>query len=250
MFDINVNRIQNEDLIKTTRYNYKKENLKQASPNAFYMAVVVDTNDIENLGRIKARIPAIHGVTSAEACYLPDNDIPWARPAIFAGAGNDMGQFIVPTKGSIVFMTFEFDDFSKPIYFGGVPMLYSGTPKTYNDNAQIYSGDNIKITTKDRITDMEQYCSSAKQVIYKSLKGSTIYIDDKDGGECITIIDAAGQQIIMENNNNKPLDRRGNSTEPKSTANIKIISAGKVSKDCDTFELKCNKSNINDYVEK
>ena len=54
----------------------------------------------------------------------------------------------------------------------------------------------------------------------------------------------------MENNNNKPLDRRGNSTEPKSTANIKIISAGKVSIDCDTFELKCNKSNINDYVEK
>ena len=32
--------------------------------------------------------------------------------------GNDTGQFIVPTKGSRVFVTFEYNNLNKPLYFG------------------------------------------------------------------------------------------------------------------------------------
>ena len=45
--------------------------------------------------------------------------------------------------------------------------------------------------------------------IYKSLKGATIYVDERDGAECVKIIDQSGQSIIMENLSEETLRRRG-----------------------------------------
>ena len=152
--------------------------------------------------------------------YLSDDSLPWARPAILNGAGNDTGQFIVPAKGSRVFVTFEFNEFEKPLYFGGAICKFGGINKEYNDNPDIYFGANIDVNTDDRITDID---NEAYQVLYKSLKGSTILFNDEDGKESIKIIDAAGQQIIMENNDLVALSRRGKETNPPETASISII---------------------------
>ena len=193
MFDINLSNLKSNNQ-KQYVLNQTKNLREKVNYNAFYVALVVNTNDIYNLGRIQIRIPAIHGSIPQETNYIQDNSLPWARPGIFNAGGNDMGQFIVPEKGSRVFVTFEANDHSNPIYFGGIPTLI-GKTKEYNDNPDIYSGENVDITDNDKIKDLKD--NKAMQIVYKSFKGATILIDDKDGQENIKIIDASGQVFEM-----------------------------------------------------
>ena len=215
MFDIDLSHLrsnnQKQYILKQT-----KDLRPSVNYNAFYSAIVVNTNDFYNLGRIQIRIPSIHGVKTEEANYIKDESLPWAKPGIFNAGGNDMGQFLIPEKGSRVFVTFEANDSSNPIYFGGIPTLL-GKNKEYNDNPDIYSGKIIEITDKDKIKDLKN--DKAKQVVYKSFKGATIIIDDKDGQENIKLIDASGQVFEMGvlNPTGIPLPRRGDkeySTDP------------------------------------
>lgn len=246
MFDLNVDRIERLDMSKKTIQDARNL-ITGFEPNAFYVAKVVNTEDIYGLGRIQIRIPSIHGMNATQKYYLTDSALPWARPAILAGGGNDMGQFIIPVVGTAVFVTFEYNNPERPIYFGGIPGLRSGNPKDFNDNRKVYYGKQVSSIDNDRIRDLEPY--SAQQVIFKSLKGSTIIVNDKDGKESIRIIDAAGQQIIMENNNGEtPLPRRGNNIIPKPTASIRVISGGQIKLDCDDFNISANTTNLNDYV--
>ena len=246
MFDFNVHRIKNSGALKgSTELHKLNEAMNTYNPNAFYIGVVEDTNDPIKLGRVRVRIPAIHGVNKKQTSFIDNNDLPWAKPAVFNSAGNDLGQFIVPAKGTRVIVSFEFDDIDKPLYFGGIPTLHKNT-KVYNDNPNIYYGSNIDINTDDRITDLED--KSAQSVIFKSFKGSTIIVDDKDGKESIKIIDAAGQQIVMENDSESSLSRRGNSTNPPDTASISIISGGTVNIKCKHLNIEADTTNIGDYV--
>lgn len=241
MFDINISRMSSSKLNSDIAKNKKKLKV-DINYNAFYLGIVEDTNDPKGLGRIKARIPAIHGSNSQQNSYLDTKFIPWATPALLNGGTNDMGQFIIPIKGSTVLMSFELDSPNDPIYFGTIPTII-GDIKKYNDNSNVYNGDSYDIDTDDRITDLEK--DSAKQIIYKSFKGSTIMIDDKDGKESISIIDAAGQQFILENDSDEALPRRGNKTNPPKTAHIKIITAGTIDAICDEFNIDSNTTNIN-----
>lgn len=245
MFDLSIDRFENGDSIKEVINSYKN-NSQSFNPNAFYIALVEDTNDPYKLGRVRIRIPAIHGVDEHQSYYIPNESLPWAKPATLNSAGNDMGQFIIPTKGNRVFVTFEYNAPDKPIYFGGVFTLHN-KDKYYNDNNSVFYGDIVTITDDDRIKDLET--NSAQTVLFKSFKGSTIIIDDSDGKESIKIIDAAGQQIIMENESDFALERRGETLEPKSTASIKIITAGQLTLQCDDLNIQANTTNIQDYIE-
>ena len=244
MFDVNVANINNRNLTNQMMKNFKNV-IDKVNPNAFYMAIVEDTDDPYKLGRVRVRIPSIHGSNKTEVYYLPNSALPWAKPAIFNGAANDMGQFIVPAKGTRIIVSFECDDINKPLYFGGFPTLVSNT-KLLNDNQNIFFGQELEIKTDDRITDLNK--DSSQYVLFKSLKGSTIIIDDKDGKESIKIVDAAGQQIIMENESDFALPRRGNNTNPPSTASIKVITNGRVTFDCDDFNVEAKTTNIPDYI--
>ena len=204
MFDNIVNNIKGTDLNNFAR-NKIKENTPEINPNAFYIGIVINTNDFYKVGRVQVRIPMIHGGASFQRNYLPDSALPWAKPAIMIGAGNDMGQFIVPTKGTRVIVSFECGDLKRPLYFGCLPSLHK-LDKYYNDNPCIYGGAEITIKDDDRIKDFRE--NTSQQVIYKSFKGATIIIDDQDGEENIKIIDQAGQIFEMGHKGNT-LERRG-----------------------------------------
>ena len=60
--------------------------------------------------------------------------------------------------------------------------------------------------------------TTGKTVLYKSLKGATIMIDDSDGSESIVFMDASGQVLRLGNNSGTALPRRGNKTTPSSGA--------------------------------
>lgn len=73
-----------------------------------YRAQVTDIADPEQLGRIKAKVPAVFG----------DQDSPWAMPASpFAGAKH--GLVLLPEAGDGVWIEFEAGDPSRPIWSGG-----------------------------------------------------------------------------------------------------------------------------------
>ncbi len=223
MFDIDLSNLKafnQKDFIMKQSQDFREK----TNYNAFYMAVVVNSNDSEGLGRVQIRIPALHGTHKSQNYFIEDSELPWARPGIFNAGGNDMGQFLVPQKGNRVFVTFEFNNSSSPIYFGGIPTLIGKTPKQYNDNPDVYNGNTIEITDNDKIKSKSK--SKANQIVYKSFKGATIEINDKDGQESIKIIDASGQVFEMGvlDPEGVPLPRRGD--KENSTNDYRFIKLG------------------------
>ena len=174
--------IENEELKSLINYN------------GFYRAFVVSTDDPMHLGRVKIRVPAIHGADPTLSTYMADNTLPWAQPGCFNLAGPNMGQLILPYVGSVVFVTFEVDQPNSPIYFGN---LYSTKPtgeKFIQGSRHIYQGTQIQC----KEDDLGMYNSSV-YTIFKSLKGSSIEIDDSDMREKIEIKDPFGQFIRFSN---------------------------------------------------
>lgn len=194
----NTNLINN---INTNQNNFLEE-LYKIEYNAFYRAYVIDNNDVNNLGRVKIRIPAIHKFEPTNPGYVSNDALPWASPANF-NAGHDSGSYLVPNIGDMVFVTFEYDSPNLPIYFGGI-ITKSGENEKYIASTNINNNKKYLHNDNDLIKDIKH---GTERVIYKSLKGATIIIDDYDGEELLKIIDQAGQTITMENYGNS-LGRR------------------------------------------
>lgn len=249
MFDINQISGFNNSLDR----NYQEQKINY---NAIYRGIVVDTHDPYKLGRVKVRIPSIHGVNPKMSnFYIEDDSLPWATPAVMFASGNDMGNFIIPEKGCRVYTSFECDDKTKQIYFGGIPCQI-GEMKEYNDQKGVFNGEMQPVFNNDINRDMKTY---SERIIYKSFKGATIIIDDHDGAEYIKIIDQSGQVFEMGNDSGNSLPRRGGSTTPpteskpyvKITNNlgdeIKMIQ-GEVSVTTNKFTLNANETNLKDYI--
>lgn len=155
--------------------------------NSFYRAYVMSNDDPENLGRIKIKIPALHSDLTST------NQYPWAYPGIFVGLGNQVGQFILPPIGSIVFVTFEYSDEHRPIYFGGVPTQWAeGKSQSYG--YKIMGGMSKQVTTDD----IPQEFDGSQAIIYKSPTGAIIYMDDLTYEQQVVIKDSVGQALIMD----------------------------------------------------
>ena len=112
----------------------------------FYRGVVVDVEDPLRLGRARIRIPSIHGVNASSSKYVPDSLLPWATPAIWSSAGNDMGEFSPPTPGNRVFVTYEGGNSDYPIYFGCIPTKIGNT-KYYKPEIGIMMGEAQEVNT-------------------------------------------------------------------------------------------------------
>jgi len=190
----------------------------------FYRGRVEYNRDPLKLGRVKVRVPQLHGFPDDEGA-IPTSALPWASPGIFIGAGYDMGQFIVPHVGTFVWVSWEEGDPDKPIYFGGIPST-GGQPKVMNhigdipkDNHPDYmSGPWYAGTDGDAPKDVYLGRSATQDVtrgvIFKSPKGHTILYDDTDGAEAFAIIDRVGQIIkficpVSVNDNKANASRRG-----------------------------------------
>jgi len=72
-----------------------------------YRGIVTDVEDPEQIGRIKARVPAVLGET----------DAPWAMPAS-PFAGPQHGLFLLPEVDDGVWIEFEGGNPSRPIWSG------------------------------------------------------------------------------------------------------------------------------------
>lgn len=195
-------------------------NLNVIDTTTLVRAIVVATNDPQKRGRVRVRIPSLHGIPFESSTWVDDTNLPWALPGVFNAAGNDMGQRLVPPIGTRVFVLFEEGNTSKPVYIGGIPQLI-GEPKLYNIGNTETLGT-VTVTTDDTVADIDYTHDPAAQgIVFKSLKGFTIYFDDTDGFEKVRIVDQAGQVIEMESL--APItERRGDMTEPTAPSRITI----------------------------
>ena len=198
------NRLISTNISNNERYNEFLDSLK-FDYSQIYRGTVVDNDDPLKLGRVKVRVPQIHGSESntESDIYLPTFSIPWATSAVMVGAGNNTGSYLIPNIGDIVFVTFEGGKASYPIYFGGIVNKYKDK-STFIGTGDANASQLYDVSSDDFNTDIT---NGAQRVIYKSLKGATIIIDDSDRNESIKIIDQLGQIISMENESDEILQR-------------------------------------------
>lgn len=149
--------------------------------HSFYRAYVIDNQDTEKLGRVQIRIPALHENSTT---------YPWAYPATLTGFGFQTGMFILPPVGSLVWVTFEYSDEHRPIYFGGIPTRYA--PGKYQKYGPFI---NSGFETEVSADDLPFEYTGSQQVIYKSPKGSLLYFDSGDINNLIVMKNVYGQGI-------------------------------------------------------
>jgi uncharacterized protein involved in type VI secretion and phage assembly len=118
---------------------------------------VTDNQDPDNLGRIKAKVPAL----------LKDEETGWALPCVPYGGAAEQGFFAVPDVGAGVWIEFEGGDLAYPIWVG---TWWS-------------SGELPESATPD------------KKVI-KTKSGNKIILDDSSGGQLIQVSDDAGNNLL------------------------------------------------------
>lgn len=173
--------------------------------NGFYRARVESNLDPLHLGRIRARIPQIHGIEGDTA--LSNEALPWAYPVTTTGTGFNHGSCIVPETGDYVFIAFENGDRNSPIYFGGCYGIPQGAKqygnKGDNPSAQsMWGGKGYSACPGVNELPTEVYSvgdSPNGKVIYKSPKGFIIMTNETDNEEQLIIADNDNQQIVITN---------------------------------------------------
>jgi len=81
----------------------------------FFKGRIEDNVDPRNLGRLKVRVPEIHG----PEVQIPNDQLPWARPAFKGQYAYD-----VPDPDGVVWVGFEHGLADKPVWFGCLPLEY------------------------------------------------------------------------------------------------------------------------------
>jgi len=125
-------------------------------------AIVVDTNDPDQMGRVKVHFPW-H--------YPGDANTPWIRVAN-PMSGDGTGVYFVPEVGEMVFVDFDFADPDMPFVRGG---FYH---KNYKPGAKLFQSEN-----------------NFKGFITKG--GNHILIDDTDGKENIKIYNKESKNELV-----------------------------------------------------
>lgn len=157
--------------------------------NGIYRGLVVSNNDPKKIGRVQVRVYTIHG---DKENGIKDEALPWAFPC-FPYASFNAGSFIVPEVNNVVFIMFENGDSRSPVYLGST----YGTGRIEKAETGNTDGRIRHYRVKGQEVPVEASSLDTK-VLYKSPKGNKIIIQDEDGCESISIVDASGQALKIE----------------------------------------------------
>lgn len=163
--------------------------------NGIYRGRVESNVDPLKIGRVKVRVPMIHGIYSNGGVSL--DGLPWATMAT-RSAGYDFGTFIVPEIGEYVFIMFEDNDPTKPVYFGSSYGTKSTVYKEYGPDA---GGEWKGKKGANEVPSEAQKKIPSVKMIYKSRRGSKIYMDTDPKTERIVIQDKDEQGVEIDTTN-------------------------------------------------
>ena len=145
---------------------------------------VEDVLDPEKRGRMRVRVPAIHGDHDVKGQFSPVDNLPWAEICA-TDAGDDYGDFHVPYRlGDWVWVMFEGGNADYPVWMGS---WYGEKEK----DGHIVS----EVPEECRYDRPEAY---PHRRIFKSRRGHKIELSDEKGELEIKITDVKGNYIWMD----------------------------------------------------
>jgi len=173
-------------------------------------AVVTNTEDPNNWGRVKVKFPWL----------TDDAESDWAR-VVGAGAGPEAGFCNIPDVDDEVLVAFEHGDFSRPFVLGGMWNGKHDLPSVVNEAAQ---NERPLVRTWHSRTGhaITMYDNSDEKVEINTAGGHTINLDDANNS--IEIKSSSGLSITMDGGGSKIVIDSGGDVEIKSSANMKLES--------------------------
>lgn len=137
-----------------------------------YEAVITANDDPLQIGRVRARVPAVLG---------EDVESGWALPCAVFGGGKDRGLLAVPEVGDTVWIEFAGGDVSRPIWSGA----FWGAP----DSAG--GADDLAQETGSEVPTSEGNQAGPGRLVLRTRAGHRICLDDD------------GEVAIFANGNDK-----------------------------------------------
>ena len=136
-----------------------------------YQGIVVDNEDPDKVGKVRIRIPVLHG-NGISANSIQVKGLPWFEPCMPWYGGYQSGSFIVPPVGSIVWCVIQKvqSGIDIKVYLGGSYGIGASKAKPFGDG--MAPAGELE-TPKEAL---EGYPNSA--VIFKSLQGSSLIINN------------------------------------------------------------------------
>lgn len=199
--------------------------------SGIYRAYVEDDNDPLKVGRVKVRIPSMHGIpksgnsnkkdktakvsksskkkkpgstnkstkrSTKQNTVIDTDGLPWA-PVASIGAGDDQGSYLTPEVGTVVFVGFESGNPDLPVVLGG----NYGTGKQYVDNLGYVKDDyntNAKKSSKTvfKASNGKYHQSSGRNEVpddgRRLPENKIIYKSPK--GATISVIESDGKEEL------------------------------------------------------
>ncbi len=171
-----------------------------------YEGTVEFCNDPAQMGRLKVRVHAIHGEIN-----IKTENLPWAMPALPFGGGPGFGTIMIPPEGSTVYVQFKHGNSQYPIYTGtfygipGIEQKMLRNPKdTWPEGEVSMAGKKSWMAPPGPDAPREFLIQSnnrpERAVVFKTVKGASIDVNDRDEDERMAIHDRSGQAIVFESN--------------------------------------------------
>ncbi len=174
--------------------------------HGIHKARVEYNKDPNRVGRVRIRVPYLHGV-KGQANFIEPDKLPWAYPCVPGFAGEDFGSFLVPPVGTYVWVLFQYTeqnnpDSNYPVYLGGSYGVKPSSPKqmnTFNDEDDMSMGAYFTEGSQEE-TPLDAFDGKGSDypesgIIFKSPKGHTIVYNDTDGEEGLSFLDRLGQAV-------------------------------------------------------
>jgi uncharacterized protein involved in type VI secretion and phage assembly len=127
-----------------------------------YEAVVTQTADPLEIGRVKAKVPAVFG---------EDTESGWALPCAPFGGGADRGLLAVPEVGDTVWVEFAAGDVSRPIWAG----TFWGAPDSSGGQ------DDLGEATGTEVPTSEDTPAGPGHTVFRTKAGHRLAFDDEGG---------------------------------------------------------------------
>lgn len=156
-----------------------------------YRGIVVDNNDPEKLGRLKIKVPSILG-----------NDVVtgWAMPCVPYGGDAGQGFLFIPEVGAGVWVEFGEGELEFPIWVGTFWSKPGG-------ESELPKPNNVDGSEQGNLQDVPT------RKIIKTKRGHTIQLEDADGEELITIVEAANSHVVTMNKDGIKINDGANKQE-------------------------------------
>lgn len=175
------------------------------------------------LRRVKVRIPLFHG----DLTVTPTNQLPWADKCEMSGGGFDYGSSMPLIPGCGVWCMFRDGDPDYPVVIGtynSIPAkrsIHGNTEPDYmpideqDSSFGMWKGQEViaddgtgkGVTEINAETRRESFHEPTITMPFKTWKGASLEIEDKDARERMEILDRSGQGIQFQSRITKDLNK-------------------------------------------